>query len=84
MQGGTQLVQALMGGSLDFAVTGRAYLTGAVQGADLVMVATHMDRFPYSLLVKPAIRKVEDLKDCVGASFMQELVRTGFVQNLYK
>lgn len=61
-QGGTQLVQALMGGSLDFAVMGGAYLTAAVQGADLVMVATHMDRFPYSLIVKPAIKRVEDLR----------------------
>jgi NitT/TauT family transport system substrate-binding protein len=62
MQGGTQLVQALVSGSLDFAVMGGAYLTGAVRGADLVMVATHMDRFPYSLIVKPAIKRAEDLK----------------------
>jgi NitT/TauT family transport system substrate-binding protein len=62
MQGGTQLVQALVGGSLDFAVMGGAYLTGAVRGADLVMVATHMDRFPYSLIVKPTIKRAEDLK----------------------
>jgi hypothetical protein len=46
LQGGTQLVQALVGGSLDFAVMGGAYLTGAVRGADLVMVATHIDKFP--------------------------------------
>src|SRR5678815_5894122 len=50
MQGGTQLVQAMIGGSLDFAVMGGAYLTGAVKGADLVMIATHMDKFPYSLI----------------------------------
>jgi NitT/TauT family transport system substrate-binding protein len=62
MQGGTQLVQAMIGGSLDFAVMGGAYLTGAVKGADLVMVATHMDKFPYSLIVKPAIKRAEDLK----------------------
>jgi len=62
MQGGTQLVQALVSGSLDFAVMGGAYLTGAVRGADLVMVATHIDRFPYSLIVKPAIKRPEDLK----------------------
>jgi len=62
MQGGTQLVQALVGGSLDFAVMGGAYLSGAVRGADLVMVATHMDRFPYSLIVKPSIKRSEDLK----------------------
>src|SRR5262249_34438258 len=62
MQGGTQLVQAMIGGSLDFAVMGGAYLTGAVKGADLVMVATHINKFPYSLIVKPAIKRTEDLK----------------------
>ena len=41
---------------------GGAYLTAAVRGADLVMIATHMDKFPYSLIVKPNIKKVEDLK----------------------
>jgi NitT/TauT family transport system substrate-binding protein len=41
---------------------GGAYLTAAVRGADLVMIATHMDKFPYSLIVKPAIKKIEDLK----------------------
>lgn len=62
MQGGTQVVQALIGGSLDFAVMGGAFLGAAVKGAPLVMVATHMDRFPYSLVVKPDIKRVEDLK----------------------
>jgi NitT/TauT family transport system substrate-binding protein len=42
---------------------GGAFLGGAVKGADLVMVATHMDRFPYSLVVKPDIKKVEDLRN---------------------
>lgn len=63
MQGGSQVVQALLGGSLDFAVMGGAFLGAAVKGADLVMVATHMDRFPYSLVVKPGIKTVEDLKN---------------------
>jgi len=63
MQGGTQVVQAVMGGSLDLAVMGGAFLGAAVKGADLVMVATHMDRFPYSLVVKPEIKRVEDLKN---------------------
>lgn len=62
MQGGTQLVQAMVGGSIDFSVMGGAYLTGAMRGADLVMVATHMDKFPYSLIVKPSIKRPEDLK----------------------
>src|SRR5215470_8361970 len=62
MQGGTQLIPAMVAGSIDFAVMGGAYLTGAVKGLDLVMVATHMDKFPYSLIVKPSIKKVEDIK----------------------
>lgn len=62
MQGGTQLVQAMVGGSIDFSVMGGAFLTGAVKGADLVMVVTHMDKFPYSLVVKPSIKRAEDLK----------------------
>ena len=62
MQGGTQLAQAIIGASIPIAVMGGAYLTAAVRGADLVMIATHMDKFPYSLIVKPNIKKVEDLK----------------------
>lgn len=62
MQGGTQLAQAIIGGTIPVGVMGGAYLTAAVRGADLVMIATHMDKFPYSLIVKPAIKKIEDLK----------------------
>jgi NitT/TauT family transport system substrate-binding protein len=62
MQGGTQLAQAIIGGTIPIGVMGGAYLTAAVRGADLVMIATHMDKFPYSLIVKPAIKKTEDLK----------------------
>jgi NitT/TauT family transport system substrate-binding protein len=62
MQGGTQLIPAMVAGSIDFSVMGGAYLTGAVKGLDLVMVATHMDKFPYSLIVKPSIKRAEDLK----------------------
>src|SRR5581483_11242716 len=48
MQGGTQLAQAIIAGSIPIAVMGGAYLTAAVRGADLVMIATHMDKLPYS------------------------------------
>ena len=57
MQGGTQLAQAIIGGTIPIGVMGGAYLTAAVRGADLVMIATHMDKFPYSLIVKPAIKE---------------------------
>src|SRR5215831_4798587 len=46
MPGATQLVPALLGGSLDCAVMSGADLTGAVKRADLVTIATHMDKFP--------------------------------------
>lgn len=62
MQGGTQLAQAIIAGSIPIAVMGGAYLTAAVRGADLIMIATHMDKLPYSLIVKPHIKRVEDLK----------------------
>jgi NitT/TauT family transport system substrate-binding protein len=62
MQGGTQLAQAIIAGSIPIAVMGGAYLTAAVRGADLIMIATHMDKLPYSLIVKPHIKRIEDLK----------------------
>ena len=62
MQGGTQLAQAIIAGSIPIAVMGGAYLTAAVRGADLIMIATHMDKLPYSLIVKPNLRRVQDLK----------------------
>lgn len=62
MQGGTQLAQAVIAGSIPIAVMGGAYLSAAVRGADLVMIATHMDKLPYTLIVKPNLKRVEDLK----------------------
>jgi len=62
MQGGTQLAQVVIAGSIPIAVMGGAYLSAAVRGADLVMIATHMDKLPYTLIVKPSLKRVEDLK----------------------
>src|SRR5580765_5779800 len=62
MQGGTQLAQAVIAGSIPIAVMGGAYLSAAVRGADLVMIATHMDKLPYTLIVKPNLKRVEDLR----------------------
>ncbi len=56
------VVQALLGGSIDIAIVGQALVRAAAQGADIVMVASYMNRFPYSFIVKPAIKRVEDLK----------------------
>jgi NitT/TauT family transport system substrate-binding protein len=60
--GATIVVQALLGGSIDFAIVGQALVRAAAQGADLVMIANYMNRFPYTFMVKPSIRRVEDLK----------------------
>jgi NitT/TauT family transport system substrate-binding protein len=60
--GATIVVQALLGGSIDFAIVGQALVRAAAQGADLVMVASYMNRFPYTFMVRPTIKRVEDLK----------------------
>lgn len=60
--GATIVVQALLGGDIDFAIVGQALVRAAAQGADLVMVASYMNRFPYTFMVKPTIKRVEDLK----------------------
>jgi len=60
--GATIVVQALLGGSIDFAIVGQALVRAAAQGADLVMVASYMNRFPYTFMVKPTIKDVKELK----------------------
>jgi NitT/TauT family transport system substrate-binding protein len=60
--GATIVVQALLGGSIDFAIVGQALVRAAAQGADLVMVASYMNRFPYTFMVQPTIQKIEQLK----------------------
>jgi NitT/TauT family transport system substrate-binding protein len=60
--GATIVVQALLGGNIDFAIVGQALVRAAAQGADLTMIASYMNRFPYTFLVKPTIKRVEDLK----------------------
>jgi NitT/TauT family transport system substrate-binding protein len=62
IQAASLVVQALLGGSIDFAVVGQAYIRAAAQGADVVMVATHVNKFPYTVLVKPSIKRPEDIK----------------------
>ncbi len=62
IQGATLVVQALLGGSIDFAIVGQAFIRAAAQGADVVMISTYVNRFPFTVLVKPAIKKIEDIK----------------------
>lgn len=60
--GATIVVQALLGGNIDFAIVGQALVRAAAQGADLTMIASYMNRFPYTFMVKPTVKRVEDLK----------------------
>ncbi len=56
-------VQALLGGSLHLAGTGATgVVIAAARGADIVAVASGMNRPPVTLYVQPEINKVEDLK----------------------
>ena len=57
------VVQSLLGSSIDFAIVGQAYIRAAAQGADVVMVSTYVNRFPYTVLVKPGIKRPHDIKN---------------------
>ena len=45
--GGTVLAQAMLSGGVHFAAIGTAFLQGAMQGADHVLLAAHVNYFPY-------------------------------------
>src|SRR5262245_40114892 len=54
--------QALLGGSTHFAQTdGTAVIAAISQGADLVLVAAAVNKFPFSLVVQKNIRQPADL-----------------------
>lgn len=57
------IVAALLGGSLDVALTeGEALTLADDRGADLVAVAIGSDREPYHLMAAPAVKTIKDLK----------------------
>lgn len=60
--GGTVLTQALLAGGIPLAGIGGAFLQGAMQGADLVMLAAHMNYFPYRLIGQSSISLGKGLK----------------------
>jgi NitT/TauT family transport system substrate-binding protein len=60
--GATQVVQILLGGSVDFAIVGGASIRAAAQGADIVWIASYINHIPWALIVKPHIKNVEDIK----------------------
>lgn len=60
--GSTRGTQALLGGSTHFGqIDGTALITAINQGADLVIVAASLNKFPFSLIVHKNITKAADL-----------------------
>ncbi len=60
--GSARGTQALLGGSTHFGqIDGTALITAINQGADLVFVATSLNKFPFSLVTQKNIRKHADL-----------------------
>jgi ABC-type nitrate/sulfonate/bicarbonate transport system substrate-binding protein len=60
--GSARGTQALLGGSIHFAqIDGTALIAAINQGADLVFVASSLNRFPFSLVTQKNIRQPKDL-----------------------
>ena len=60
--GSVRQIQALQGGSIQFAQVDAATAINAInQGADLVMISGSLNSFPYSFMAQKEIRKPEDL-----------------------
>ncbi len=60
--GSARGAQALLGGSIQFAqIDGTALIAAINQGADLVFVASSLNRFPFSLVTQKNIRQPKDL-----------------------
>ena len=65
--GGTVLAQAMVSGGVHFAAIGTAFLQGSMQGADHVILAAHVNYFPYRLVGLPSIAEKEGLKSATIA-----------------
>ena len=62
-RGGTQAMQALIAGQVSVLVAAAAEaLSAAAQGVDVVEIATVGPKLPYSLVVRPEVQRVEDLR----------------------
>ena len=60
--GSVRQIQALQGGSINFAQVDAATAINAInQGADMVMISGSLNSFPYSFMAQKEIRKPEDL-----------------------
>jgi ABC-type nitrate/sulfonate/bicarbonate transport system substrate-binding protein len=62
MPGSSRQMQALLGGSIQFSqIDATAPVTAYLQGANLVIVAGALNKFPFSIVARPEIRKPSDL-----------------------
>ena len=60
--GSARGAQALLGGSIHFGqIDGTALIAAINQGADLVFVASSLNKFPFSLVTQKSIRQPKDL-----------------------
>jgi ABC-type nitrate/sulfonate/bicarbonate transport system substrate-binding protein len=60
---GAQAVQALLAGEVDVAYTdGAAVVRANLAGGDTIMLGSTTNTFPFKLIAKPTVRRVEDLK----------------------
>jgi ABC-type nitrate/sulfonate/bicarbonate transport system substrate-binding protein len=60
--GSARGAQALLGGSINFGqIDGTALISAINQGADLVFIASSLNRFPFSLVTQKNIRQPKDL-----------------------
>ena len=60
---GIQITQVHVAGHVDFTVTGAPLpMRAAVEGADLALAASSIDKFIYKLIVEPSITRPLDLK----------------------
>jgi len=61
--GGSLGFQAMMGGDVAMVLAdGSAAVAGNLAGADIVIIASFLNTFPYSLISLPEIKRVEQLK----------------------
>src|SRR5215467_208982 len=60
--GGTVLAQAMLSGGVHFAAIGTAFLQTAMQGSDHVLLAAHVNYFPYRVVGLPSIAGKEGLR----------------------
>ena len=60
--GTSRQIQALVGDSIQFAHVGAAgHIRAAMRGAEIVMIAASLNKFPFSLVTQKEIRKPADL-----------------------